>query len=149
MLLTEDFDANIKISAAKYSKTAARKTGAELVTIALEYPKLRRNFSAIEGGKIIPALHCREPPFDVSELNVSTDLTPSLIELAAKSPEKRTLTALETSLSDIVFFLAISVKRATIKEISRAIIHNALLSCCLELEVIPFLLDTCFNILEI
>ena len=109
-----DLEAKIKISAVKYSNTAAKNIGAEFVTINLEYPKLRKNFSDIERGKIIPAFPCLLPPLlEMSLLNVFIDFSPSLIEFAARSPEKMILIALETSLSDIVFFFANSVSFIT------------------------------------
>ena len=99
-------------------------------------------------------MYCRLLPFDDDSLldflfcEFLTDFTPSLIELTAKSPENSTLTAFNTSLSERVFFLAISVKCITVDEIAFATIQTMLLSCCLELEVIPFFSETCFNTLE-
>ena len=47
-----------RISKHKYSNTAARYTGAVLVTITFEKPNFRRNFSVRDGGNIISALFC-------------------------------------------------------------------------------------------
>ena len=102
-----------------------------------------------KGAEVLGIHRCKGYTFEDFELNWVTDLTPSRTELFANSPENNTFTALHTSLSDIVFFFAISVSLVAIKDISFAAIHNALLSCCLELDVIPFTSAICFRTLEL
>ena len=150
LLSFADVEAFSKISDVKYSRAPAKYTGAKLVTITLEYPKLRRNFSVIAGANKMPAFSCLLVPLILSSFpKLRTAFSAWVIALIANWPGKTKIRAFFTSFSDIVFFFAISVKVITVVDIKREIKQSALFNCCLEFEVIPFVSDTCFRTLEI
>ena len=101
------------------------------------------------GENKIPAFSCLLVPLILSFPKLAIAFCPSMIALAAICGGKTISRAFLISLSDIVFFFAISVKVITVEEINLEIRQSALLSCCLELEVIPFESETCFRTFEI
>ena len=137
-----------RISSVKYSNATARYTGAESVTINLEFPKLRRYFSLNEGGIIIPAFSCLLLLTFSALLYLLIEFSEIIIIFFQKSVGKIILIALVTSFSDIVFFLETSVKLIAVSAINLAKELTILLSCCLALFVIPLVSDiflTIFN----